>query len=254
MKGITLVKRASLAFVAVVVGVVTLVPAGASASSGGHCSVAVDHTSSAVGEGAKVDAVITLYGRALEAFVKACSDRHFDVSAYSISSKGAGDNPAVTAEFASSKDALARRAERLRLVSWMRNLGIDSAGSTDVLSTLSTISVALQSDPPKWEQHVLLLSDGVQTTNYNFLLAKRPTKAFFDTLLGRVRADGAIYKFPPLTKVTFAGFNSSVQPNLTQTENGKFGDLMRTFWVAYFAAAGVSSVPDFKPSVQAPRV
>jgi hypothetical protein len=236
-------RSAVIMILALILGGITTTSAAQAKSSAGRCLIGVDITESVIGTSSPEN----YWGDALDSHVSKCAKEKRDVTVFAISSTGAGDypSPTVSAAEMNVKDRVKAVRARSQLLDWLESLKTDTASSTDILSTLGSMSTELSSLPKKDSARLVLLSDGVQSGAYSFLKNPKPDAKYFDELLKRVISGGALHRFPAQIEVSFVGFMASSGSNPTNrstAEVGRVSKLIERFWSSYFAKSSKNPV------------
>ncbi len=219
--------------------VLSLPPFRAEAKSNARCLIGVDVTDSALGGQSPVNK----WGPGFQRILNECRSAKAITTVMSISSVGSGSADGLTMDFSKTKDdvVFANRAAAKR---WFEALTPETAGTTDILSTLSTMSTNVSNLPADTKTRIVLFTDGLQTADYSFVRNAKPDRPYFGKILSMIVTDGALYKFPKASTVEFRGFFARYGTTGGADQKGQAGrlqNLVREFWMNYFSKSGISS-------------
>lgn len=229
-------RNRSRTLIAGVALILALPIADASAKPKGQCLIGVDITSSVVGRSSPS----AKWGEGVRDVLKNCQLEKMNTTLTVISSAGEGSYSTLGLPFNSTKNEDDGIRLRGKARKWLEGLSADPAGSTDILSTLSTMSTNLRGEPQDPIYKVYLFTDGIQTAEYSFLKNVTPDQKYFAALIGKVASEGAVYRFPKNTIVSFVGFFDQAELNRNVRLSGKLQNLVSGFWETYFVKAGVA--------------
>jgi hypothetical protein len=203
-----------------------------------RCIIAVDITESVLGTQSPAEH----WKSGINQVINECKDAQMRTSLFVISSMGVGDYEPKSLDFETNKDRRKANALRGLASKWLVKLTPDKSGSSDILSTLSTISTELRSESPTAPHRIVLFTDGIQTAEYSFLKNQNPDRVYFTKLLATMDSDGAVFSFPKGSKVEFRGFAKPSSNNVNERmKSGVLEKLIADFWTSYFKRSQVSA-------------